>query len=1170
MSPKRLILSALGAVGLGGTGYVLLGLGLPMTTLLLVVIGLLIVSVIGLAISAMRARRNKGGIETALAAQAEREAAAYTPDRKAEVERMRAAFDEAVTRLKASRLAGTGPFRSGKKALYALPWYLFVGPPGAGKTTALLQSGLRFPGGSERVRGVGGTRNCDWFFTDEAILLDTAGRYTTEDDDQEEWTAFLDALRESRPDRPINGVLVGIPAPDLLGATPRELEDLADDVRRRIDELVTRLGLRLPVYLIVTKTDLIPGFVDLFGELDRAGREQIWGATLEPDARADAGELVEREFDALVATLRPLRNARLSRPLRRDERQRVFGFPLEFAAMRERVATFAGLLFAPNPLDDGALFRGLYFTSGTQEGAPIDRVIGALAAQFGLPAPMTAPPPVETKSYFLKDVFTDVVIPDQHLAQRTRRASGAAWRALTRAGAAALGIAALSAVLIGAAAARSGLDLRRAATRSAEAADLRFAPSGARYSDLNALDALRDEVVRLTAPGLVHRVLRLGLDRSSTIRQPVQRVYYGQARAFVGEYAFRQLQATLRQAQTFGQGDSLGAGDERAARLASQRVDIENDLEAYLLLTSHADSLARNENMREALKARLAELAPRAALGRGARDRQAGIDLVIRQTDAFVDGLAAGLAEPFDHDPRLVAPALAVVDVPPTIDGMYDRIRREALARLPPFTLADAVPDEHLPLFAPAGTVPGFFTRGGWERVVQRRFREASADPAGEYWALGRTEEDLPSELRDEAELHAALLSRYHRDYIASWERFVRSVRYKEVRGAEAEARLAILGSASDSPIGWLLAVVTEQTTFAPPPPTERLRGLVDRAAEAIGRGEAPDSTVSTVHPITQAFAGIHRLKAQGLPTGEADAGLYQALEALAQFGRRIGAAAGDPAAATELLAVTKDEIETGTRGLDGAVRQNLFFAPLDISQRAAVTAAEEAASSAAAAASSSAAEAALGEAREAFEDGLAGRYPFDSGSARDAALDDVRAFFAAGGPFDLYAQAAGENPSPATRQVIERGRAIAALVSGGPMTFRLRPDIPTYSSPAAQRELAVDAVAIGIHGATNVYRLGSTRWLDVTWPGPPGAFVTIQRRDGTLTTEVEGDWAVFRLMQAASVRSQGGTRYDVGWSFRDAGHTVTARYEMITTAENTPLANPRAFFQFSLPRAAR
>ena len=114
--------------------------------------------------------------------------------------------------------------------LYDLPWYILIGPPGSGKTTALVNSGLKFPlarGGQSPafVEGVGGTRYCDWWFTEEAVLIDTAGRYTTQDfdakGDRKSWLAFLDLLKRNRPKQPINGVLVAISLEDLLTLQPR-------------------------------------------------------------------------------------------------------------------------------------------------------------------------------------------------------------------------------------------------------------------------------------------------------------------------------------------------------------------------------------------------------------------------------------------------------------------------------------------------------------------------------------------------------------------------------------------------------------------------------------------------------------------------------------------------------------------------------------------------------------------------------------------------------------------------------------------------------------------------------------------------------------------------------------------------------------------------------------
>ena len=97
--------------------------------------------------------------------------------------------DEIVLKDKMKDAIATLKTASGKKKdyLYDLPWYLLIGPPGSGKTTALINSGLKFPllrgATPAAIAGVGGTRYCDWWFSEEAVLIDTAGRYTTQDSD---------------------------------------------------------------------------------------------------------------------------------------------------------------------------------------------------------------------------------------------------------------------------------------------------------------------------------------------------------------------------------------------------------------------------------------------------------------------------------------------------------------------------------------------------------------------------------------------------------------------------------------------------------------------------------------------------------------------------------------------------------------------------------------------------------------------------------------------------------------------------------------------------------------------------------------------------------------------------------------------------------------------------
>ena len=152
-----------------------------------------------------------------------------------------------------------GKLRKGGKStyLYDMPWYVIIGPPGAGKTTALVHSGLEFPGtDASAVAGFGGTKNCDFWFSEEAVLIDTAGRYTTQDSDARadkmSWQAFLDQLKKARPNQPINGVILAFSCEDMMTATDDTLDTHALAVRKRLEELHETLRIDVPVYVLFT------------------------------------------------------------------------------------------------------------------------------------------------------------------------------------------------------------------------------------------------------------------------------------------------------------------------------------------------------------------------------------------------------------------------------------------------------------------------------------------------------------------------------------------------------------------------------------------------------------------------------------------------------------------------------------------------------------------------------------------------------------------------------------------------------------------------------------------------------------------------------------------------------------------------------------------------------
>ena len=77
-------------------------------------------------------------------------------------------------------------------------------------------------------------------------------------------------------------------------------------IRRRVRELHDELGVRIPVYVLFTKADLIAGFVEFFDNLGREEREQVWGITFPLDdgrTRPARSPGFGREFDALLERL---------------------------------------------------------------------------------------------------------------------------------------------------------------------------------------------------------------------------------------------------------------------------------------------------------------------------------------------------------------------------------------------------------------------------------------------------------------------------------------------------------------------------------------------------------------------------------------------------------------------------------------------------------------------------------------------------------------------------------------------------------------------------------------------------------------------------------------------------------------------------------------------------
>lgn len=304
--------------------------------------------------------------------------------------------EETVQFLKTSNLAS-----SGKDAIYGLPWYLIAGAPRSGKSSLVISSNLNFQTlPSQRQseqKFVRPTPSIDWRVTSEAVFIDSAGRYQTEGLDADEWTGLLETIKKYRANRPIDGLLLVVNADQILKADDRELEEIAKVQRNRLDEVMQRLKVRFPVYLVFTHADAIEGFRDSFSTSKSEDKTLVWGSTI-PIEKADNGQaLFDAEYGILQESVAKRRIARLSAPFPPVRQLKIFNFPLHFGTGRKKFGTFINALFRPNPFSENPFLRGFYFTA-------------APAAKAGENGQQTV-----ANSYFIERFFRDVVLRDKDM-----------------------------------------------------------------------------------------------------------------------------------------------------------------------------------------------------------------------------------------------------------------------------------------------------------------------------------------------------------------------------------------------------------------------------------------------------------------------------------------------------------------------------------------------------------------------------------------------------------------------------------------------------------------------------------------------------------------------------------------------------------------------------------
>jgi type VI secretion system protein ImpL len=731
-----------------------------------------------------------------------------------------------------------------RKPLDLLPWYMIIGTEDAGKTSAILASGQNFPL-PEQLNLVGKpaqqTRNCECWFANDAIYVDTAGKYVSESDKHlNEWRALLKALKKHRPVKALNGAVVSFSAADVLGRSKAELFELAANLRARVDDLRQTLGVRFPVYVLVTKLDQLPGFAEYFRILTEQEREQIWGVTFpygeaRTDTVAELHDRIKDEFLLLEDRIERDMIVRQQEEYDNRDRKKMYALPQDFHLLSGMVAEVVHNIFFASRYDESqsyTLLRGIYFSSSHQ---PVDfsllnnqsimrkwsnyvenktpTVMASLTAQPG-DRDFLINDVSYGRQYFLKQLFSDVIVKDADLA-RHNLANESKYR------------------------------LQRFLGHTLCIGLAFILLNGFYNSFLNNrgyLDAVETKVVTLGAE--VNRFVKTRNDnylpRLLSLSQYLPE--YGTLDVFNPDLAWRYGLYT---------GHDVAEASTSLYQFFLQRLLLPQiELQATQALQQAIDS-GKSEQIYSRLKLYLQ------VFGAGKLDQQYMTDNITRlwetsgklepyeERHIFVSHLANLFASPEWRrygqgiDDGLVKYARAMLEREDLANRLYQRIKDSVAQDVPADLTLNAMTKsrggELFSLEDETGVtaIPGLYTRAGYYDVFKKKM-----DPGlmwlerEDAWVLGKAEDNAAGSPRPQVKVGAngtlvnpiqqQILALYLDDYTRHWQDFLSNIRIKTdllqldygSAGVASEVYMLRTLSAADSPLANLVQRAVRETTL--------------------------------------------------------------------------------------------------------------------------------------------------------------------------------------------------------------------------------------------------------------------------------------------------------------------------------------------------------------------
>lgn len=315
-------------------------------------------------------------------------------DEREPLAKMSAAIQEAKRTIQRSPelvdIRGAG----GRNPLYRVPWMLFLGDADA-NVHGLLQAASTispFPAPA----GADGEAIWRWWFFKSLIAIETSPRIVCDASARTErglWYQALMQLASERDQLPLNGIVACIGARSLLGNADA-LKDTSMRLRRLVDEAMEHLQVQLPVYVMVTGLETLPGYAAFRAAIPAEAFAQAMGWRLPENEAVSAG--TSAKFDGLFAPvaerLHALRLTALAAQHEVKGRRGVFEFVQSISRLQDGLRGFVSLLLEDNPFQRTPRWRGLYFAGGPGPNTPAGAFVADLFTRF-LPAdqPLATP-----------------------------------------------------------------------------------------------------------------------------------------------------------------------------------------------------------------------------------------------------------------------------------------------------------------------------------------------------------------------------------------------------------------------------------------------------------------------------------------------------------------------------------------------------------------------------------------------------------------------------------------------------------------------------------------------------------------------------------------------------------------------------------------------------------